>query len=504
MDKILMQRLNDDASLEIQNVKRDLQAYLKDKSAKYQVPELVLDSYYQRKTDKDTQDENKVLAQLSQEPSTKTPVRNSESIKAISNAFLTKYQPVCVNSQLKIYDSIKGYFCDINRYYASHLLLKLANNDLDFSKSDRLEALEYIKTSCFIAPENVQFNKDVHLINCRDGIYDTVADRIMSHDPSYLFDYVLDIKLKKGTKMKNFKRYINVVTCGVKEKELLLQEVLGYCLSNYFNAKSAFLLLGVPNSGKSTILRLLQYIVGTSNVSTVSLASLNRQFELSAMYGKRLNICGEISTDEIKDFARFKQITGLDSVNIEFKGQTPFAARLLTKFIFAGNNVPIIRNEAYVNAIYDRFVLVFFGYSIPRKDTDSNMDNKLIKERHAIFKWAMQGLRRLRANNWVFTVDPESMHEKEKRMGGSQSLTFFERDCVIYEAGTFTSSADLELAYKTFCERNGYHPKDIKEIHNFFVGSGKAISYRKNVELKKLRGLMGIRLIYGDPPFIEE
>ena len=425
-------------------------------------------------------------------------IKNWSMVKRIAGLFIQSYMPIYVNGRLWIYHDDLGSYAETSGAQVEHLLSKISGSDLNYCSRDIAETISYVKRVSYRDPDQIIFNPDERYINCRDGVFDTENFDILKHSPIFAFNYTMDVKLGKPVKDKKFLKFLEQICCGSPSKIELLQEVIGYVLSNHFKAKAAFLLLGVPNSGKSTLLNVVSKMIGPQNVSSVPFSALNNRFELSAMYGKRLNACGEMNTAIVTDVARFKQITGYDSISVEFKGQTAFSTRLLTKLLYAGNNVPQVKNEAYVEAVFDRLVIVFFGRSVPREDCDRNLDDKLHKERTGIFMWAMEGLKRLRRNNWVFTVDPESQAIKERELGQGRSILCFEEGFVRYEDNAFTPTEELLEAYTQFCDANGFPRQNVKALHEYFSMPGKGISDRKTIGGTKYRGFFRLKLVKPD------
>ena len=122
-----------------------------------------------------------------------------------------------------------------------------------------------------------------------------------------------------------------------------------------------------------------------------------------------INIATENETRKIKT-ALLKQIVGGDAIQIETKGKDPHNYKPYVKCVFAVNNLPQFFENSYV--MLRRMQIVPF----PAVFTDNpNPDNKnefqripnfqanLGPELVGIFNFAMEGYKRLRDNNFVFT-----------------------------------------------------------------------------------------------------
>ena len=75
---------------------------------------------------------------------------------------------------------------------------------------------------------------------------------------------------------------------------------------------------GVGSNGKSVFLDIISRIVGVKNVASMDFGECNR-FTTSAFIGKRI-IMGKDSSEYIENTSLIKQLTGEDSIKVEFKG----------------------------------------------------------------------------------------------------------------------------------------------------------------------------------------
>src|SRR5208283_6040548 len=110
----------------------------------------------------------------------------------------------------------------------------------------------------------------------------------------------------------------------------------GYCLTTDCSQQKAFMLYGVGSNGKSVFLALLESLVGGDNLSSESLQRLEFDKYITAkLYGKLVNICGDIPDIKMNKSEIFKKLTsGLDSIDAKNKYQDPFKFRNTAKLVF--------------------------------------------------------------------------------------------------------------------------------------------------------------------------
>ena len=131
----------------------------------------------------------------------------------------------------------------------------------------------------------------------------------------------------------------------------------GVLISGIF-FKGAIFFIGEHDTGKSTLARLLRHLVGVNQVSSVSLEVIHKNFTLSQMRNKRLNIAGEVSRN-VKpiQFKIFKEITGGDSVFVDIKNKESQSVTFTAKQLFLGNFLPDF--PADDDSLYDRFNVIY-------------------------------------------------------------------------------------------------------------------------------------------------
>jgi P4 family phage/plasmid primase-like protien len=150
----------------------------------------------------------------------------------------------------------------------------------------------------------------------------------------------------------------------------MLLQFAGYCLTSDASQQKMLLLTGPGGTGKSTILNMIQAIVGSENTSNVPLSSIaTNRFSTAPMFGKLLNCNGDQKISALEDVSLVKQLVGEDVVNAEFKGKDQFSFRSYAKQIFSVNGFPLIKGEAS-DAIYRRLLILEVAKKPSRLDPD--------------------------------------------------------------------------------------------------------------------------------------
>ena len=287
----------------------------------------------------------------------------------------------------------------LNSYFLNHAeaagTAKLYDNIIDFLLcEDRLVATD--------ADRKVVENK----IALNNGYLDISTMKVMPPNPGLFFMVYLNIDVQNIVDNANtpvFDRFLSAVTGGDTVLQARIMEMIGYCLSNDMNAKAFFLLQGVSNSGKSTLINLLASFFADDLLAAVPLEEIGAQFAACELFGKALNINGELGAGSIKaqNARQIKVLTGNDLVSADVKYKSRVRFRNTAKMIFATNNPLYL--EVNDEALLERIVVIPFAFAVPDESRNRNLMELLMAERGGIFLKAMGAYRGLVARNYRFS-----------------------------------------------------------------------------------------------------
>lgn len=319
---------------------------------------------------------------------------------------------------------------------------------------------------------------------------------VHSHDPSYYFTSLVNTKYFKNIiKQDNyFERFINQITQGNEKLYLRLQELFGYVISEIRDVKYIPFLLGPKDSGKSIILKLLEYLIGRDFVSNLSLNEFNNQNYLSKLLGKKLNTCGETSELSLNRLDTIKKISGGDYVTARFLYDHPFEFINRAVLLFAGNHLPTIKGIDRSNAFGQRLVIFPFNYPVPKEKQDPYLFDKLINETPYIAKWALIGLNRWHNNNYQFTsCEPIETIMKNYYEETNSIESFIKTSCIL-DFNSKTQSNTLVEGYNLYCEEIGISAESEKFFHKYLksISTLRYSKFRVDGILKY--GYKGIKL----------
>lgn len=371
----------------------------------------------------------------------------------IAQRFIAAFSPIYFNRTLWIYAEETGNYFLCSTDHANAIIEELVGDHARNSNALCNDVLGEIYRCCYREPDSI-FNQKRHLVNFSNCTLNLRDGSTMEHDPDFVFSYHLRAKYKPIKQKKlNHSRFYSFVSemCGYNsQKYLRLQEMCGVLLSD-IKIKGSIFFIGDHDTGKSVLGNLIAAALGPENVSSLALSELRAEFLVSQIYGKKLNVSGEMQKDiSAKDWRLFKTITGGDKLMLNGKFQQPFSAELTAKFLFIGNFLPTFPEDD--PALLDRCNVIHFNNIIARKDRDPDLLEKLKKELHIFIRWAMEGAMRY-LEQGGFTYCPESEKYFQNHVRKCDSITWFiEEKLCAGEGSDIIPTADIYNSYKMFCE----------------------------------------------------
>lgn len=183
-------------------------------------------------------------------------------------------------------------------------------------------------------------------INFLNGFYDPISGELIPHDPEYRAINQIPWEYHLGEKVSGVEveKWLRFITPNPEDRQMLL-EYCGYCLTRDTRQQKFLILVGSGGSGKSTLIRLLETVLGEENLSHVSLKELSQRFASVGLLGKLLNSCADLEISALEDTSVIKKILGEDSLRGEFKGKDAISFKSYAKMIFSTNELPLVLSE---------------------------------------------------------------------------------------------------------------------------------------------------------------
>jgi putative DNA primase/helicase len=237
-----------------------------------------------------------------------------------------------------------------------------------------------------------QWDVDPWLLNTPDGVVELRSGKMRPHAAT---DYMTKITaVAADGACPKFRKFLQRVFDKDTALVEYVQRMLGYSLTGVTTEHALFFCHGNGGNGKGVLFNTARGIFGdyheTAAMSTfVATDREHHPTDLAKLRGARL-----VTSTETEEGARWaetkiKTLTGGDEISARFMRQDFFNFVPQFKLAISGNHKPVLRS---VNeAIRRRMNLIPFVITIPEKERDPILTDKLKNEWPGILKWMIEG-----------------------------------------------------------------------------------------------------------------
>jgi len=243
------------------------------------------------------------------------------------------------------------------------------------------------------------------------------------------------------------------------ERIKILQEWAGYCLLDDTGEQKFLVNEGEGSNGKSVYLAALTAMLGKDNVSNVQLEVFGDRFTRTDTLGKLLNAAGDCAEIDKAAEGYIKSFTSGDQMFFDRKGMPGINCRPTARLMVNCNNRPRFSDRSA--GIWRRMLLIPWRVSITREKKVKNMDKvewwQDSGELPGIFRWALVGLARLRAQGGFTesSVMVDALQDYQEEMNPTR---VFLKENLEETTGGGVRASWLYSHYRRWIEENGHHP----------------------------------------------
>ena len=235
-----------------------------------------------------------------------------------------------------------------------------------------------------------------------------------------------------------------------------LQEYLGYLLIPSTKGQKMMFLIGQGGEGKSRIGIVLREIfmdnMLTGNVHRIE----NDRFFRYNLKDRLLMVDDDMQMQALSSTGYIKNlVTAETPIDVEAKGKQSEQALLYTRLLCFGNGSPKTLYDKSKG--FSRRMIILTTLPPPEKRIiDPYIAEKFIAEKEKIFCWMYDGLLRLLANNYRFTISERARQNVMETMQDNCNITEFleDTDRVQYSENLRVASSVLYDSYYHWCEDN--------------------------------------------------
>ena len=331
-------------------------------------------------------------------------------------------------------------------------------------------------------------------ISFRNGVLDVQTGQLLDHSADWFSFQSVDLDYKEGADCPSFLGFLDEVWDGDTELIESLRLWMGYCLLSQANLQKFAVFKGASRAGKSTLVGVIEAMLGRMNTTSTSLSLIGSDFGLESLMGKKLCVFQDADRASMDRMGvateRIKSLASNDPLGVNRKGQTVVHQRLSIKVAFVCNRMPPFLNDE--NALTNRMIIFPFWKSFEGKE-DFYLLERLEAEVQGILNWSLVGARRLlRGERLIMSSKGrESLQEIHESL---DSVHGFVAECV-KDTGhehNKVSCKTLWDSYREWCKDSGRMPKNKQRMLIEFSNHPRLRDrkWRNNTD----RGYWGIRL----------
>ncbi len=374
----------------------------------------------------------------------------SDEHLTIANALRERYSFATMRDTGQLYIYRDGVYVPNGEAFVQ----EEAKNQLgtDFTTHKVNEIINWVKYSTFVHRDS--FDRNHNIINVLNGLLNPETLEFEEHTPTYFSLVQIPVFYYPNSQCPRIEQFFRQVLN--REDIPVIEEVFGYCLLPEYRLHKAFMLQGPGRNGKTTLLNLLQRLLGKRNTANVSLGELSSdRFAAAQLFGKLANIYADLPAEALKETGKFKALTGGDKITAQRKFQSPFEFSNYAKLIFSCNYVPMTHDLS--PAFFSRWVIMKFPNTFEREKANPRLLEELCNEEElsGLLNLAIQGLHRLLQNgDFSYSKTTEEVAQEYQRL--SNPVAAFLAHCSREDPEDYVTKDDLYKAFKAYCRRNGY------------------------------------------------
>lgn len=348
------------------------------------------------------------------------------------------------------YDNTKGIWVpDSDAFFRAHI----TKNKL--AKETKIKLLnETISSIKALSYSREAFgDTDLNKIVLENGVYDFKKNKFVDEFSPELYSRSSHpIQYDAEADCPVFKGFLKEVVG--EEQVPFVFEWFGYNFYRSYEIQKMLFIHGKGGTGKSTLINVLQSILGASNHSSVTLRDLMMErFAKVSLHRMVANFDSDAKPEYLADGATLKMLTGEDSIYADRKNQEPIIFYNFAKLTFSLNSMPAMRD--FSGGLKRRMLILTMDNKITEEMMERFPIEAIRAETAGIFNEAMKGLRRVMKNK-AFTETDDMKHQVGLWEKGNDVVSLFIEDECEVGSDFNTPVKEAYGDYKNYCQVSGY------------------------------------------------
>lgn len=351
------------------------------------------------------------------------------------------------NEEIYVYQN--GLYVDGGETYIKEMLHRLYYG---IPRVEVNELLATIRSTTYVTNEDFDtYPELIHLKNC---IINVKNMKVFDQTHELLTRNQIATGYEPYAQCPLILKFLREIMPEGHELKTLI-ELLASILLHKIKLEKAIIFVGDQANGKSTLIEVVIEILGTQNISNVSLQRLAaNHFATSTMIGKILNAYGDLDIDSIDQTGMIKQIISHEHIMVEKKNKNAYPTKIPIRLLYSANHLPDFPNAD--EAIFRRFWVIKFPIFIPPERRDIQLLDKLTtpEERAGFLALLLRNAHQLIKNNFKFTHYQSLERTKALWREKSDSASAWIETEVLMSPDFKIKSIEFYEYYRQWCLKN--------------------------------------------------
>jgi P4 family phage/plasmid primase-like protien len=392
------------------------------------------------------------------------------------------------------------------------------------------EVISKIEADTYIEQETFFKTNYLHEIPVLNGILNIFTLELKPFDPKKIFFNKLPIKYNPEAKCPNILQHFKTILKS-EDDTLVMLELFGYLLFKEYKIEQAFMFVGKGRNGKSKTLELMKRFVGVENCASIALKSMNEEsFDVWELFGKMVNLAGDLSKTDLKETGTIKMLVGRDTISARRKFLNIVKFVNYAKMVFAANELPKVYDMS--DGFWSKWVVLEFPYQFVTEEIYNNLsdeekvDKKIMdpdimdklsteEELSGLLNESLVALNRL-LHNRQFSYSQGTSEIKNMWVRKADSFAAFCMDCIEDDYGYYIPKSVLRKVFNIYCKKyklKGVSDKSLKAtleeefgvsearrtVNNEFINCWDGIKF----SIRGIKDIIPIHTLYKIFNFVE-
>jgi len=285
-------------------------------------------------------------------------------------------------------------------------------------------------------------------LNLINGYLNVKTKEITPHLPEHRQQITLSTAYDPSAKCPLWEKFLLQIFENNNDLVEMVRDMIGYVLlGGEPFLQRAFVLHGRGRNGKSTLINIIESLIGLNNFSSVPMKDLDKPFSVVMLKNKVVNLREETPKETINAEA-FKAAVGGANLVASRKFQDEFLFRCQARFIFACNDMPKFQDSSV--GMLERLVFIPFMYEIPASERDTEIGARLRNELPGILNWALQGAERLMIFKHLTFLDATKEIKEEYKRDSDSVYDYFKEHLIV--TTDHDNAISIKVTYSKYVE----------------------------------------------------